>query len=368
MRLFRLLAVVTAVAACLPGCKSRQVRVVASGSSTVFPITEGMAEEYGKEQPDVKITVGIAGTGGGFKRFCAGEIDISDASRPIHQTELATCEKTGVQFLELPVAYDGIAVVVHPSNDWVTEMTVAELKQLWEPAAQGKVKRWNQIRPSWPDKEIHLFGPGVDSGTYDYFTEAIVGKEHSSRGDYTAAVDPNVLASGVAADPLGLGFFGMAYFQENKDKLKVVPVAREAGQPAVAPSLETVRSGQYQPLSRPIFIYVALKSMERPEVANFVSFYFRAAPNLIAKLGYVPLPQKAYDLGKVRAEKRQPGTMFGGKSQVGVAIDQIMEQHSGATAPVAPPAPPAPAAPADPAAPAAPAPAPAPAAPAPATP
>ena len=194
------------------------------GSSTVFPITEAVAEEFQKRNPKVKVTVGISGTGGGFKKFCNGETDISDASRPIKESEVGLCNKNGVGYIELPVAYDGLAVMVNPKNTWVTSMTVKELKRLWEPEAQGRIIRWSQIRPGWPDKEIRLFGPGVDSGTYDYFTEAIVGKEHSSRGDFTASEDDNVLVQGIATDPLSLGFFGFAYYEHNKDKLKLVAI------------------------------------------------------------------------------------------------------------------------------------------------
>lgn len=332
----RAAVVFLAAALSLAGCKSRQVRVVASGSSTVFPITEGMAEEFGKTGSDVKVTVGIAGTGGGFKKFCAGETDLSDASRPIRATEVELCAKNGVRYVEIPVAYDGIAVVVNPKNSWASDITVAELKKIWEPQAQGQLKRWSQVREGWPDRELHLFGPGVDSGTYDYFTEAIVGQEHSSRGDYTAAVDPNVLANGVANDELALGFFGMAYYDENKDKLKVLAVddgKAENGTGPVLPSIGTVRGGTYQPLSRPIFIYASTKSLERPEVASFIDFYFEKAPSLVGQLGYVPLPTRAYELGKQRTDRRIVGSLFAEHgSQVGVSIEQLLEKANAAAA------------------------------------
>ncbi len=319
------------------GCKSRQVRVTASGSSTVFPITEAMAEEFGKVRSDIRVTVGIAGTGGGFKKFCAGETDISDASRPIRPVEVEACDKGQVQYVELPVAYDGIAVVVNPRNDWAKEITVEELKKLWEPAAQGKVLKWSQVRAGWPDKEIHLFGPGVDSGTYDYFTEAVVGREHSSRGDYTAAVDPNVLVRGVAEDPLGLGFFSMAYFHENKERLRALPVddqKEENGAGPVAPSVETVRNNSYQPLSRPIFVYVAIASLQRPEVKAFTDFYFTDIAALVDKVGYVPLPDRAYQLDRERLAKRVTGSIFGGKgSQVGLSVEQLLEKAQALAAP-----------------------------------
>jgi len=309
-----------------------QIRI--DGSSTVFPITEAVAEEF-KHSNDAQVTVGISGTGGGFKKFCAGEIDIADASRPIKPTEVDLCSTGTIDYIELPVAYDGLAIVVHPSNTWVDYLTTAELKRLWEPEAQGKVTKWNQVRASWPDREVHLLGPGVDSGTYDYFTEAIVQKEHASRGDYTSSEDDNILVQGVATDELALGFFGYAYYHENQAKLKLVPVDDEKpdnGAGAIAPSPETVRNGTYQPLSRPIFIYVAAKSLDRPEVSDFVKFYLANAPTLVAEVGYIPLPDRAYPLAQGRVDARKTGSMFGGKgSQVGVSIDQLLEREQAET-------------------------------------
>ncbi|HXV86584.1 MAG TPA: PstS family phosphate ABC transporter substrate-binding protein, partial [Gemmatimonadales bacterium] len=255
------------------GCGSGRTQSVAiDGSSTVYPITEAVAEEFQKEHR-VNVTVGIAGTGGGFKRFCTGETDISDASRPIRPTEVELCAQNGIEYVELPVAYDGLAIVIHPDNTWATSITVAELKAIWEPAAQGKITRWSQVRRGWPDRELHLFGAGVDSGTYDYFTEAVVGEEHASRGDYTSSEDDNVIVQGVATDPLAMGFFGFAYYAENQDRLRVVPVDDgnpDNGDGPIAPSLETVGNNTYQPLSRPIFIYVSTRALERPEVVSFV--------------------------------------------------------------------------------------------------
>ncbi|NUP06522.1 MAG: PstS family phosphate ABC transporter substrate-binding protein [Polyangiaceae bacterium] len=302
------------------------------GSSTVFPITEAVAEEFKKKNGNVNVTVGISGTGGGFKKFCAGETDISDASRPIKPTEVEACQKGGIEYVELPVAYDGIAIVVHAKNDWATSITTEELKKLWEPEAQGKITKWNQLRPEWPDKEIHLFGAGVDSGTYDYFTEAIVHKEHSSRGDYTSSEDDNVLVQGIANDELALGFFGFAYYEENKAKLKLVPVddgKADNGAGAIAASPETIRNSTYQPLSRPIFIYVSKKSLERPEVASFGKFYLEQATTLVPEVGYVPLQDKAYSLATARLEKKVTGSLFEGKgSQVNVSIEQVLEKAS----------------------------------------
>ena len=262
------------------------------GSSTVYPITEAVAEEYRNEAPKVKITVGVPGTGGGFKKFSRGETDISDASRPIKDEEIADCEKNGIKYVGLSVAYDGLAVLVNPENDWVDHFTVEELKKIWEPAAQGKIMKWSQIRAGWPDKEIHLFGPGVASGTYDYFTEAIVGKSGSSRGDFTASEDDNVLVQGIAGDKFSLGFFGLAYFEENKDKLKLIGV--DNGKGVVSPSLATVKDGTYAPLSRPLFIYVNSKAAARAEVVSFVEFYLKNASALTTEVGYIPLQTEEY--------------------------------------------------------------------------
>ncbi|MEW6683786.1 MAG: PstS family phosphate ABC transporter substrate-binding protein [Nitrospirota bacterium] len=298
------------------------------GSSTVYPITEAVAEEFQKKNPKVRVTVGISGTGGGFKKFCGGETDISDASRPIKVSEVELCLDNKIAYIELPVAYDGLAVLVNPKNDWVTSMTPKELKKLWEPAAQGKIKRWSQIRAGWPDKEIHLFGPGVDSGTYDYFTEAIVGKEHSSRGDFTASEDDNVLVQGIANDPLALGFFGVAYYEHNKDRLKLVAIDDENpknGDGPILPEFENVKNATYQPLSRPIFIYVNKKALDRAEINAFVKFYLTEGRPLVKEVGYIPLPDDVYDLALKRTESRVVGSVFGGKgSQVGVTLQSLL--------------------------------------------
>lgn len=298
------------------------------GSSTVFPITEAVAEEFQKKYSGVKVTVGISGTGGGFKKFGLGETDVSDASRPIKPTEVELCQKNGVEYIELPVAYDALAVVINPANNWASTMTVKELKMLWEPAAQRKITHWGQIRQGWPNEEIHLFGAGVDSGTYDYFTEAIVGKEHSSRGDFTASEDDNVLVQGVATDKLALGFFGLAYYEENKDKLKAVAIddeKAENGNGPIPPGRETVDNNTYQPLARPLFIYVSKKSADRPEVQEFVKFYMAQGEQLASEVGYIPLPASAYTLVWDRFSRRVTGSVFGGKgSQVGVSIETLL--------------------------------------------
>jgi phosphate transport system substrate-binding protein len=267
--------------------------VKVDGSSTVFPITEAVAEEFGmlKEHRKIRVTVGVSGTGGGFKKFLAGETDINDASRPIKQSEIDKARKNGVQYIELPVAYDGLSVVINKKNTWVDYLTVAELHKIWKRGST--VKTWKDIRPNWPDQKIRLYGPGTDSGTFDYFTEVINGKSQASRSEFTKSEDDNVLVNGVAGDKGSLGYFGFAYYVENKDKLKVVPI-RQGNKKPVAPTITTINNGSYAPLSRPIFIYVNLQSAKRPEVREFIRFYLKHATELVTEVGYVPLPDQDY--------------------------------------------------------------------------
>lgn len=329
----RLITCVGALFVLLIGMDAHSARMVKiDGSSTVYPITEAVAEEFQiAERGKIRVTVGISGTGGGFKKFCRGEIDIINASRPVKPSEVELCKKNSIEYIELPIAYDGIAITVNPRNNWVDYMTVKELKKIWEPEAQGKVTRWNQIRPDWPNKEIHLFGAGVDSGTYDYFTKAIVGKEGASRGDFTASEDDNVLVQGIATDRLALGFFGLAYYEENKDKLKLVAIDDENdsnGKGPILPTIKTVLDGTYQPLSRPIFIYVSKKSVDRPEVRKFVEFYIKNASQLSREVGYIPLPPKAYKLVLGRFQKRLTGSVFAGAgSMVGAKIEDLLQKE-----------------------------------------
>lgn len=298
------------------------------GSSTVYPVTEAVAEEFQKAKKGaIKVTVGISGTGGGFKKFCRGETDISNASRSILKKEMEVCKEHGIEYVELPVAFDGMAIMVHPKNTWVDYVTVDELKRMYEPAAQDKIKRWNQIRPNWPDAPLNLYGAGVDSGTFDYFTEAIVGKAKSSRGDYTSSEDDNVLVMGIAGDKNSLGYFGLAYYEENKDKLKLVPVVNpKTGKPVLA-SEKTVMDGSYQPLSRPIFIYVNKKSLDKPEVKEFVEFYLKNATKLVKEVKYIPLPPKVYKQLEGRLAKRTTGTLFGGEAKVGVTVEDLLARE-----------------------------------------
>lgn len=289
--------------------------IAADGSSTVFPVTEAVAEEFQKAHRGTRVTVGSSGTGGGFQKFCRNETDISNASRPIRQTEVEACSKAGIDYIELPVAYDGLAIVIHPKNTWATSMTVDELKKMWEPAAQGTITRWNQIRPEWPDQPIRLFGAGVDSGTFEYFTEAITGKAAASRGDYTSSEDDNVIVQGVSGDPNALGYFGYAYYEQNQDKLQLVAVDdkdESNGAGAIAPSPGTVANGTYRPLSRPVFIYVKAGSLDRPEVANFIQFYLDQGQELVREVGYVPLTARELELVGSRFTGRKTGTMFTG--------------------------------------------------------
>lgn len=262
------------------------------GSSTVYPITEAIAEEFRTSQPAVRVTVGVSGTGGGFKKFGRGEIDINNASRPIKEKEAEICKESNISYLDLKVAFDGLAVIVNKENTWIESITVEELKKLWEPAAQGKITKWNQIRKEWPNEEIHLYGPGVASGTYDYFTEVVVGESGSSRGDYTASEDDNVLVQGIMGDKNAIGFFGYAYFVENSTNLKLVGV--DNGKGAVLPSEETIRTGTYAPLARPVFVYVTSTAAKRPEVAAFLTYYLENAGTIVSEVGYVPLPAEDY--------------------------------------------------------------------------
>lgn len=294
------------------------------GSSTVYPITEAVAEDFQiAKRGKARVTVGISGTGGGFKKFCRGEVDITNASRPIMQKEMDNCKKAGIEYVEMPVAFDALTVVIHPKNNWSKTITVAELKKMWGPAAQNKINSWNQINPAWPNAKFKLYGAGADSGTFDYFTEAIVGKSKSSRGDFTASEDDNVLVQGVSRDKNGLAFFGFAYYVENRKKLNAVAI--DAGNGGVLPSYETVANGTYQPLSRPIFIYVNVKAAERPEVRDLIDFYMTKGQALVEEVKYFPLPKAVYSLNLENLDKKKVGTVFGGESKMGMKIEDVMK-------------------------------------------
>ncbi len=301
--------------------------VTIDGSSTVFPVTEAVAEEF-QIATKTKVTVGISGTGGGFKKFCRGETDISGASRPIKQKEIDKCKEAGIEFIELPVAFDALTVVINPANDFAKEMTVAELKTIWGPEAQENITSWNQVNPDWPDQPLKLFGPGADSGTFDYFTEAIIGKSKSSRGDFTASEDDNVLVTGVAGDKGGIGYFGYAYYEENKDKLTAVAVSEEAGKAGVLPSKASIEDGTYQPLARPIFIYVKKSAaQEKAHVKAFVDYYLEQGRPLIEEVKYVPLPAEDQDAVIAHWKALKAGTGFiEGKAEVGVKIKDLLDR------------------------------------------
>jgi phosphate transport system substrate-binding protein len=276
------------------------------GSSTVFPISEAVAEEFLAVQPRVRVTVGVSGTGGGFKKFLAGEIDINDASRPIKMKEVKQASASGIGFIELPIAYDGLSVVVNTKNDWVDHLTITELNKIWQPGSS--VTRWSDVRDGWPETEIQLYGPGTDSGTFDYFTETINGKSGASRPDYTANEDDNALVRGISGDEGSLGYFGYAYYAANKDKLRVVAI--DGGKGPVAPTEITINNGNYAPLSRPVFIYVRPDALDRKEVRAFVDFYIESAPMLATEVGYIPLPDSVYAGAKQRVESREIGTAY----------------------------------------------------------
>lgn len=281
------------------------------GSSTVFPIIEAVAEEFARANADARVTVGVSGTGGGFKKFCAGEIDIVSASRVIAKNEVALCSAAAVAFVELPVAYDALTVVVNPENDWTQSISLEELRRIWEPAAQGKVMKWSDVRPNWPDAPLRLFGPGVDSGSYDYFTEVVVGKAHSSRGDFTSSEDDNVIVQGISGDRFALGYFGLAYFQANENRVKALAVddgIPENGIGPQEPTIANVLEGSYQPLSRPLFVYIREASLNRPQVAAFARFLLEQSGVLAEEVGYVRLPPALQVVAEERLRSRIVGS------------------------------------------------------------
>lgn len=310
------------------GCSSQATQpardITIDGSSTVFPITEAIAEAYNQVQKNpVDISVSFSGTGGGFEKFCAGETDINNASRPILDAEIAACDEAGVRFLELPVAFDALTVVVNQKNTWAEDITIEELKTLWEPNAEDKVTRWSQVRSSWPDQPIALYGPGLDSGTYDYFTEVVVGED--SRSDFVASEDDERLVQGISQDPNALGYFGFVYYDQNQSALKALAV--DAGNSPIAPSAATVSSAEYQPLSRPLFIYVNLVAAQtNPALRDFVQFYLETAPEVVTGVGYVPLPEEGYQIAWVNFHEGEVGTAFDGKPQPNLTIAELLRK------------------------------------------
>ena len=314
------------VASSLTAQETQSIKI--DGSSTVYPITQKIAEDYQtNHQQPLKIEVNFSGTGGGFDKFCRGETDISNASRPIQLDEMSACNDSGVRYIELPVAFDALTVVVNPQNDWLESITVEELDQMWSPDAEGKVTRWNQIRPSFPDQPLNLYAPGEDSGTFDYFTEAIVGEAGISRRDVTSSEDDNVLVQGVSQDPNALGYFGLAYYEQRATQMKAIAV--DSGNGAVLPSLETVEQAQYQPLSRPLFIYVnAAYAQQNQDLRQFIDYYLAQAPELVKEVGYVPLPEEAYQIDKVTFHRGEVGTVFEGQSQFDLTIPELLRKQA----------------------------------------
>ncbi len=307
--------------------------VKVDGSSTVFPITEAVAEEFqASKRGAVKVTVGISGTGGGFKKFCRGETDVQNASRPIQigdgktPGEMENCKKANIKYFELPIAFDATAIIVSPENKFLEKVTVAELKKMWEPASEKKIMKWKDVNPAWPDQPMKLYGAGSDSGTFDYFTEAVMGKAKASRGDYSASEDDNVLIKGVSNDKNAIGYVPFAYYEENKAKLKLVAVVSPKNSP-ILPSRQTVENGTYSPLSRPVFLYVSETSMKRPEVKEFVEFYLKNAQRLVPEVKYVPLPAEAYTLALDHLIKGKVGTAFKGHSEVGMKIQDLLKKE-----------------------------------------
>ncbi|CAM3887502.1 PstS family phosphate ABC transporter substrate-binding protein [Bordetella tumulicola] len=300
--------------------------VLIDGSSTVFPISEAVAEEFQKsQQGKTRVTVGVSGTGGGFKKFCRGELDITGASRPIRKDEMELCKQHGVEYIEMPVAIDALATIINPSNTFAECLSIPELKTMWAPEAQGKVTNWNQINDKFPNAPLVLFGAGTDSGTYDYYTFAVVGKEHSSRGDFTATEDDNVSVQGVARDENALGFLGLAYYEHNKDKIKAVAIRQDDGS-CVLPSVENAVNGTYQPLTRPIFYYVDKSKADKKHVVDFIHFAFdpKNQEELVSEVGYVSLPAEIANSAKAKFDARKTGSHFEGGSKIGVKMTDLV--------------------------------------------
>lgn len=302
--------------------------IIIDGSSTVYPITKEIVSKFqAKREEPVTIDVSFSGTGGGFDKFCRGETDISNASRPIQLDEMEACSQAQVRFIELPIAFDALTVVANPQNDWLKSMTIEELAKIWSPAAEQKITNWNQIRDSFPDQPIKLYAPGVDSGTFDYFTEAIVGEAGASRTDYTASEDDDVLVKGVGGDPNSLGYFGLAYYEQHSEKMKAIAI--DSGKGPVLPSKANVIGSIYQPLSRPLFIYVnAVSAQNNPALRQFIDFYLDQAPITVGEVGYVSLPEEAYQIGKVTFHRGEVGTVFEGKSQFNFTISELLRKQA----------------------------------------
>jgi len=329
----RFLLLMLSIPVLLWGCNfggaPKPASIAIDGSSTVYPITKAVAAEFKNTKPELleELTVEFSGTTGGFRKFCEGKVDIANASRPINQQQMALCNRNDVRYIELPVAFDALTVAVNKDNDWVDKLTVEELRKIWEPAAQGKIKKWNQVRSTFPDRPLNLFSPGQDSGTFDYFTEAIVGKVDASRTDVVFSEDDDILAQGIVQDPNALGYFGLAYFDKNRDKMKAVPI--DNGNGPVAPTLENVLLNKYRPLTRPLFIYVnAAKAQEKEVLKDFVGFYLKNAAKIVPKVGYIPLTDEHYHLAEVTFYKQEVGTVFDGKADFQLTLEELLRKQA----------------------------------------
>ncbi len=304
--------------------------IAIDGSSTVYPISKATVEQFqASQQPPVEISVSFSGTSGGFKKFCQGKTDISGASRPIKATEMTECSKNNISYIELPIAFDALTVVVNPQNNWIDSMTTEELKKIWEPAAEGKITRWSQVRPGLPDRPLNLFGADDLSGTFDYFTEALMGKAGESRKDYVANDNDELTVQAVRQDPNAMGYFGLSYYETHKNELKALAIDSGKGQGAVLPSVETVSNATYKPFARPLFIYVNLqKAQENPVLQDFIQFYLEKAPEIVASVNYIPLTQESYKINLVTLHKGKVGTVFEGHSQFDLTLTELQRKQA----------------------------------------
>ncbi len=324
--LFLMVATLGILQACSDTTSQEESLIKIDGSSTVHPINEKIAEMFNRENSEAKIEVNFSGTGGGFKKFCDGQTQITGASRPIVVEEMMACDQNKVRFIELPIAFDALTVVVNSENNWASDITIEELRKIWSPEAKNKIERWNQVRSSWPDRPLTLYGPGQDSGTFDYFTEAVVGKSGASRDDYVYHEDDEALVNGVSQDTNAMGYFGYAYYEQNQDKLNALSV--DSGQGSVFPSQTTVKTAEYQPLSRPLFIYINAKSaQENEKLRDFVKFYLDQAPKIVNQVGYVPLPDDGYYLDRIHFERGKVGTVFDGKAEFNLTIGELLRKR-----------------------------------------
>ena len=327
--LMGVMAIASTLSSCSGGVVSEQNPAInIDGSSTVYPITKTIVEQYQTTKASgAELKVNFSGTGDGFKKFCAGQTDINNASRPISQAEMKACKEAGVAYIELPIAFDAVTVVVNPANDWLKNISIEELNKIWSPEAEKKVTRWNQVSSELPDKPLNLYAPGEESGTYDYFTEAVVGESGASRTDYLQSEDDNILVQGVKQDPNAMGYFGLAYYESNQDKMKAVAV--DSGSGAVLPSRETVEAGKYQPLSRPLFIYVNSSAAQKNSaLKDLVEMYLEQSPEVVSQVGYVPLPEDGYQLTEIHFQRGKVGTVFGGKSAFNLTIGELLRKQA----------------------------------------